>query len=205
MENKVTFGLINVHIAFTKVEVLEGGKPEYETPLAIPGAVSWTPEAEIRDYKFYADNGIYYSTFSDNGYKGDLEMAKFPDTILASMFGWVIDKIGGLVELADGKHRNFALLAEIEGDVRNRRLVYYDCSGGKPSQSHQTTQEGIEVQTQKMPLVIMPLNVKFGEETRKVTKYAIEKDDSKPAAVTAYNDFFKSVYVPDIVAETPAP
>jgi len=194
-KNKVTFGLSNVHIAFVQSGAGSAGVPAYDTPKPIPGAVGWTPAAETNEYKFHADNSVYYATFTDNGYKGDLEVAKFPDEIIAEMFGWIIDEIGGLVELADGKRKDFALLAQIDGDVRNRRLVYYKCGGGKPSQSHTTTTEGIEVQTQKMPVIVMPIEVTIDGETRKLTKYVLERDAAKPGAAEAYDKFFENVYI----------
>ncbi|WP_291353390.1 major tail protein [Desulfosporosinus sp.] len=89
MDNKVTFGLEKVHIAFK--DLTNVTQPAWETPIAIPGAVSFKPKAEGKDSTFYADNGSYYVSTSNNGYTADLEMALVPDAVLAEMLGWEID------------------------------------------------------------------------------------------------------------------
>lgn len=192
--NKVFYGLSNVHIAFRS----DGGTaeaPAWETPVLVSGAVGFAPDAETEEYKFYADNGVYYATYTDNGYTGDLEMAKFPDAILAEMFGWLQDSLGGLLETNDMPHKDFAMLAQVEGNRNGRRIVWYNCAGGKPSQEYSTTEEGIEVQTQTMPLTITPVKLSNG---RRATKYHIDADPENAEAMTAYDGFFDAVYTPQI-------
>ena len=53
----------------------------------IPGAVAFTsPEGDSNT--FYADDSPYFIVTSNNGYTGDLEMANFPDEVLAEALGW---------------------------------------------------------------------------------------------------------------------
>lgn len=55
-ENKVKFGLSNVHIAkITEVD----GDITYGEPFAMPGAVSLTADPEGETAKFHADNVVY--------------------------------------------------------------------------------------------------------------------------------------------------
>ena len=78
-ENKVQFNLKNVHYA---VLTVEDGVPSWATPVHVPGAVTLTldPQGEVKP--FHADGIVYYQTVSNNGYAGDLEMARFPDRMM---------------------------------------------------------------------------------------------------------------------------
>ena len=119
-KNKVRFGLERVHIAFRDTTAEE--QPAWETPIHVPGVVNLSTTPEGGESAFYADNTKYYVRYVNNGYTGELEMAIFPDEILAEMLGWEIDDSGMLIEDADANAKEFALLAQIQGDVRNRGL-----------------------------------------------------------------------------------
>ena len=84
-KNKVTFGLRNVHIAFVDTE--SETQPAWAEPIKIPGAVNFTPSPEGDTNTFYADDEPYFVVSSNNGYTGDLEMANFPDEVLAEALG----------------------------------------------------------------------------------------------------------------------
>ena len=76
MPNKVKYNLKNVHVA--KYTGKTNGTFQYETPVAIPGAVSLNLSAEGENNPFYADGIVYYRSTANNGYNGDLEMALIP-------------------------------------------------------------------------------------------------------------------------------
>ena len=69
MANKVKYNLKNVHAA--KLTRTEDGGYSYETPRAIPGAVSISLDAEGDTSPFYADGIVYFRSVSNNGYSGD--------------------------------------------------------------------------------------------------------------------------------------
>ena len=72
MSNKVKYGLKNVHyVPITEVN----GKPQYGTPIAHPGAVSLSLQAEGEKLDFEADDTTYYEETSNSGYTGELELA----------------------------------------------------------------------------------------------------------------------------------
>ncbi len=185
--NKVTYGLEKVHIAFIDEEASE--QPTWKTPVAIPGAVSFTPSPEGESGVFYADDVAYYVTESNNGYSGDLEMANFPDEILKEMFGWELDNNGMLVEIADGKKKKFALMGEIKGDAKNRRFVYYDVTANRAGSEHKTKNENIEPQTKTLSLSIIPIEI----DEKLIVRGEMELSDTN---ATAYNAFYSAVYKP---------
>lgn len=181
-KNKVKFGLCNVHIA----KLIESeGKITYDTPFAVPGAVSLSMEPEGDTSAFYADNIKYYISTSNQGYKGDLEIAIIPETFLTEILGQTKDKNGALVEKSDDKVSRFALMGEIEGDAKKRRFVYYDNTATRPNTEAKTKEDGTEPQTDKLSITMSP------RSTDKVIKAVIEPDENNK---NIYDGFFKKVY-----------
>ncbi|MDH6670167.1 phi13 family phage major tail protein [Paenibacillus sp. LBL] len=193
-KNKVTFGLDKVHIAFEDTTVVD--LPAWKTPIAVPGAVRWTPEAQGESTPFYADNMTYYVATSNNGYTGELEMANIPDEVLAEMLGWEIDDNGMLVEVADAQPKKFALLGQVQGDKRNRRFAYYDCQATRPAKERTTKGESVEPTTDVLNVNVSPIEI----DNRMVVKGDLELSDTN---ATAFNSFFTTVYLPTFTVPTP--
>lgn len=96
----------------------------YATPQAIPGAVSITLDAEGDSSPFYADGIVYFRSYANNGYSGDLEIALIPEWFRTEILKEVLDTNGILVEKADNAESvKFALLFEFDGDERAIRHV----------------------------------------------------------------------------------
>ena len=187
-QNKVIYGLKNVHVAFRN-DI--GDTPSWATPVAIPGAVNFSPSPEGEESTFYADDSVYFKVNTNNGYTADLEMALIPDAVLAEMMGWTVDTNGMLVEDANATPKSFALLGQISGDAKNRRFVYYNCTANRSEQEHATKGESLEPTTTTLSITILPVEVN-GDL---IVKGVIEpKDDETNLAV--YNAFFDAVIVP---------
>lgn len=184
VKNKVLFGLENVHVAFYDEET-----KKYDEPTHIPGAVNLALTPEGEEYKFYADNMLYYVVNSNNGYTGDLEMALIPDDFLVESLGWEIDENGLVVEIADGIQKPFALLYEVKGDKHGRRYAFYNCMTSKPSQENSTTGETPEVDTQTLTITVSPKKI----NDKNVIKAAVELNESN---ATIFNNFFDEVVEP---------
>jgi len=187
-QNKVTFGLEKVHIAF--VDEAATTQPAWGVPIHIPGAVRFAPEPQGEESTFYADNGPYFTYMSNNGYAAELEIANIPDAVLAEMLGWEIDSNGMLVETTDGTPKEFALLGQVLGDKKNRRFVYYRCKASRPSKEHGTRAESVEPNTDTLNIRILPVEL----DGKNVVRGVLELNDTN---ATAYNSFFNSVYVPN--------
>ena len=189
-KNKVRFGLERVHIAFRDTTAAE--QPAWETPIHVPGVVSLSTTPEGGESAFYADNTKYYVRYVNNGYTGELEMAIFPDEILAEMLGWEIDDSGMLIEDADANAKEFALLAQVQGDARNRRFVFYRCTANRPSQTHATSTETITPTTETLTLTMLPIEV----DEKKLIRAVIEPDETNQAIQAIYDAWFQSVTLP---------
>lgn len=181
-ENKVKFGLSNVHIA----KITEtNGAITYGTPFAMPGARSLTTDPEGETTPFYADNIKYYIATSNQGYTGDLEVAMLVKDFFTQILGQTEDSNGALFESADDTTARFALMGEIDGDVKKRRFVYYDCTATRPGSEMNTIEESKEPQTDTVSITMSP------RSTDKAIKAVIEPSETNQ---TVYNSFFTQVY-----------
>lgn len=191
MSNKVKYNLKNVHAAKLTETVTEGVTSySYETPQAIPGAVSITLDAEGDSSPFYADGIVYFRSYANNGYSGDLEIALIPEWFRTEILKEVLDTNGVLVEKADNAESvKFALLFEFDGDERAIRHVMYNCSASRPSIESSTKEETIEPGTETLSLTADPredglVKSRTGDTTAKAT----------------YDGWYQSVYVPAVEA-----
>lgn len=167
-KNKVKFGLKNCHYAL--VTLGEDGKATFGTPVAMPGAVSLSLDAEGENEPFYADDSVYYMVSDNNGYSGDLELALIPESFLTDIMHETEDSNGVLYENKDVEPEHFALLFEFTGDQRKIRHCMYYCSASRPSVSGNTREDSTEVQTETLSLTVSPLpsglvKVKTGTNT----------------------------------------
>lgn len=181
-ENKVKFGLSNVHIA--KITETDG-VITYGTPFAMPGAKSLSADPEGETTPFYADNIKYYIATSNQGYAGDLEVAMLIKEFFKKILGQQEDNNGALFESADDTIARFALMGEIEGDVKKRRFVYFDCTATRPNSEMSTIEESKEPQTDTISITMSP------RSTDKAIKAVIEPSTENQAV---YNTFFTQVY-----------
>lgn len=186
--NKVKFGLSNVHIA--KITEADG-EITYGEPIAMPGAVALSAEPEGDTTPFYADNIKYYIAVANNGYTGDLEIAMTPKEFLTQILGQEEDTNGAIFESADDVNARFALMGEIDGDVKKRRFIYYDCTATRPSAEMNTVEESKEPQTDTISITMAP------RSSDKVIKAVIEPNETNQ---NVYDTFFTKVYEKNAVA-----
>lgn len=184
-ENKVRLNIQRVHYAVL-TETIVDGVPTYSwgTPVAMPGAVTLDlpPVGERED--FYADGIVYYTSVSNQGYEGDLELARVPDSFFVDIFG---DTVGGTskvqTENANTEPKRFALLFQEDGNENSRCAVLYNCTAERPSTGAATSTQTRTPQTQTMSIRAVPL---ADGRVKAVTTY------ETPAATVA--GWFASVF-----------
>ena len=187
-ENKVQFNLKNVHYA---VMTTTGSSPAWSTPVAVPGAVtlSLDPQGEVTP--FYADGITYYQSVGNNGYSGDLEMARFPDQMRIDV--WKFNQVetdNVLIESVNVEPAAFALLFQIDGDVDEEYYCLYNCSGTRPGVGSTTNTDTKEPQTQTSTISAVALE--DGNVMARTTA-------STPSSVK--EAWFTKVYKPTVQSE----
>ena len=183
--NKVKYNLKNAHYAM--LQASEEGVVSFGTPVALPGAVSISLDANGEPENFYADGTAYYVINNNMGYDGDLELAMIPEDFRVSALNETLDDNKVLIEDANSELNRFSLLFEFDGDVKHIRHVLYNCSASRPGIEGKTNEESRDVQTETLTIKATPLpsgvvKAKTGNETDN----------------TVYADWYKAVYMPTI-------
>lgn len=183
--NKIRYGIKNAYYAVATITTT--GTATYGTPSALPGAVSISLGAEGDTSPFYADNVTYFTSVSNNGYSGDLELAKIPDGFLVDCLGYTTDSKGVLIEDAGAVPVHFALMFQFEGDVSAKRTVMYNCVATRPDVASSTKGESIDPNTETINIV-----------ATSIYNSALSKDIVKASCTTtettAYNGWLTAVY-----------
>ena len=190
MGNKVKFGLKNVHFAKMIVSE-EDGSISYATPIRIPGAVNLSLDPQGDKADFNADDIIYFSDYANNGYSGDLEVAKIPDEFLTEILGQKVDSNGAIIETSEDKSSKFALMFEVNGDVNAKRVVYYNCSASRPKAEASTTGGTKEPKTDTITITAS------ARSTDNQVRASLEPNEANKAV---FDKFYEKVYEKDTVA-----
>lgn len=183
--NKIKYGIKNVYYAVATIAA--DNSATYGTPKALPGAVSLSLDPQGDTTPFYADNIVYYTSVANNGYEGELELAKLPDSFLKDVLGYAEDVNDVLYEDANAAVVHFALMFQFEGDTHARRHVLYNCVANRPTVSGSTKEESIEPQTESVTITATT-----------VYNAAVDADVVKasvtPTEATQYNGWNSAVY-----------
>ena len=124
----------------------------FETPVAIPGAVSITLEQQGELTPFWADGVKYYVSASNGGYEGDLEVALIPDKFREDILGEEADANGVLMENVNAETAEFALGFQVDGDTNPTLFWFYSCTATRPSIEATTTEDTKEPNTDTLTI-----------------------------------------------------
>lgn len=182
-KNKVQFNLKNVYYA---VQTGTTETPAWSTPVHVPGAVTLTLDPQGNVESFYADGMVYYQSVANNGYSGDLEIARFPDQMLTDVWLFEVDNTDKvIVENANVEPKAFALMYQIDGDINNDYYCLYNCTGTRPGIGGTTNTETKTPQTRKSTISAVPLE--DGKVMARTTADTLE---------AVKQGWFKKVYEP---------
>lgn len=180
--SKIIYGISK---AYYSVITETGGVITYGTPVAIPGAVSLSTDAEGELTNFYADNTTYWVGASNNGYSCELEVAMLPKSFYVDCLNFESDTNGALVEKSDAQPKEFAFLFQVETDGDAKRVVLYNCKATRPSSEHNTVEENVEPGTETVEFTANP----------RTSDYLV-KASQDDASATGYDTWFSTVYIP---------
>lgn len=180
MPNKIKFGLKNVHIFPITAQTPDS--LTYGEKFRLAGAVELSLKAQGESDNVHADDYVYYSSFANEGYEGELEIVLLSDEFREKILGEIKDN-DVLVENQDVVSKPFALGFEVKGDQEKNRFLYYNCTVSRPSVDHKTKEKKISPQTDKLQIKISA-HPKNGDVRAKI-----------PESAAGYNTFFDTVYV----------
>lgn len=177
-ENKVKYGLKNVHIA---VRTVTGGKATYATPFKLNGAVNLSLPPKGGKIEFYADDVEYFKAYNNQGYEGTLEVALINEEFREKVLKEIKDENGVAFESAETVFADFAMMFEFSGDATKTRHILYNCSVERPNLESQTRAASVEVRTET-------LNITASADENGIVKARCAEGDD------AYENWFTTVY-----------
>jgi len=187
-DNKVVFGLRNAHYAI--ITEGEDGAITYGAPVPLKGAVeiSLDPRGETTD--FYADDILYYTTVSNQGYETSLTVANIPQEFRTDVLGETLEGTDNvLTENTSTKSKKIAFMFEFDGDIKAVRHCLYYCTVTRPSLTSATKTESAEPQTQELSLISAP----------RPEDGVVKRSTTPETPDLVYNAWYTTVYLPAVV------
>lgn len=187
-KDKIKYGLSNCYYAKGTESTQTANVWTYTTPVALPGAVSLTLDADGDNTTFFADNIKYWVGNNNQGYSGSLELALIPDQFKVDCLGELTSNKQVLLEDVDAALGHFALLFQFEGDKNHRKHVLYNCTASRPSLSGSTKADSIEPETET-------INVSAaGEYNTGLSKTIAKASTMDTTDATTLSTWFTTVY-----------
>ena len=187
-EGKVFWGIRKAYYAIATIA--SDGSATYGLPKAVPGAKSLTMDAKGNSGFFYADDIEYYDLESNEGYEGNLELARILDLVKTDLLGYVEDANGVLYENKNADPVHFALLYESQTDQQPTRYVFYNLTASKPGRNHKTKEENIEPGTETIPVKAKPIYIPS------LDIWTPSSHSTKDTDAEVFDDWFETVYLP---------
>lgn len=184
-KNLIEYGVSS--IGACSYTVSDTGVVTLGTPVMCPGAKSIKLEEQIVENSESFDNITYYYASTNDGDKGSIEVAYFPDEFKKQFLGNVTLDDGGIGSLIGAKKTPVCIFGQFEGDAANRRFILYNTALGAISREFKSVEEGkIETATESIDIRVI------GDKATKLYK-AIYLDGS-----TGYDALFTTPPVPKL-------
>ena len=190
MANKVEFGISNLHIGTYTVN--DQGDVVLGAPYHLPGARSFSAEAQSEQTNWYADNIIYWSGYSGGSVKGDLTVALFTDEFKKQFLGFKETVDGGLGEVKNAYKPNVYLCMQVEGDFEPVRAIFYNGSFGSITREYSTIEETKKPVEESIPATFT------GDNKTGLTKVTYHPGQA------GYDTLFTNPPVPELKPDTPS-
>jgi phi13 family phage major tail protein len=187
-DNKVVYGLKNVHYAVITQDVETGGDI-YGTPIALKGAteISLEPKGETSD--FYADDMLYYTTTTNAGYECTLTLVNITNEFRQNVLGEDLETLNKIMtENTNQRTNKIAFMFEFDGDQKAIRHCLYNCTVTRPSLTSATKTETAEPQPQELTLVSAPRE-----------DGVVKRSTTVDTPSNIYDAWYNTVYEPAVV------
>lgn len=169
-KNKVEFGISKLHVG--TYTVADDGKVTLGTPYHQAGAVGFSPEQEVNDNPFYADDITYWDEYTEGLFAGDLTVAKFDDEFKTQFLAYKTLTDGGLAHVKGATKPNVYIAFEIKGDAEKRRAIFYNCSLGSIVREYTTIEDAKTPNTEALSVTCL------GDNSTGVMKAVYKPEDS---------------------------
>lgn len=124
MENKIRYGISRLAIAPVTIA---DGVYSYGPIINWPGSIGLTLSPKGSIEPFEADNRDYVMIDKSEGYDGEIETGYIPANIATAILAMQEDSKKVAAEYSGQIYKQFALLAQFQGDAHHRRIALYDC------------------------------------------------------------------------------
>ncbi|MFH0766778.1 MAG: major tail protein [Bacillota bacterium] len=155
MNNKITFGLTNVHYSLATQDV--DGIWTFTLPKRLIGAQEITTEAIGGSTQVYADDKVIATLVSNSGTTVSLKFTEIDDEFKKDIFGFKTDTNGNYVEVINNETKTFALGYEIQGDSKARRIWYYLCTATPSGDASKSKADSIEANSISLSITARPI------------------------------------------------
>jgi phi13 family phage major tail protein len=187
-ENRVVFGLKNAH--YSVITEGEDGSITYGVPVKLEGAVEITLEPRGETSDFYADDVLFYTTVTNQGYETTLTVANITREFRTDVLGETLEGTDNvLTENTNNRGRKIAFMFEFDGDQKAVRHLLYNCTVNRPSLSSATKTETAEPQTQELTMIAAP----------RPLDGVVKRSTTTDTPDLVYNAWYTGVYDPAAV------
>lgn len=185
VENKIVFGLKNAHYSVITVDV--DGAHTYGTPVALKGSVEITLEPKGDQTDFYADDTLFYTTVTNQGYTTTLSIANISNDFRQDVLGETLEATDNvLTEKNTANPKLIAFMFEFDGDQKAVRHVLYNCTVARPTITSSTKTETAEPTPQELAMVAAP----------RPTDGIVKRSTTVDTPTNVYDAWYTAVYTP---------
>lgn len=193
----IKYGISMLHYA-PITAVSDVGVPTYATPVPFPGAISTSLAAQGERRYLSADNVVYFDSWSNGGYEGDVNVAMIPQHFRLACLNEkedAADDSPTVYETSELITQHFALLFQFETDKGPVRVVLYNCTASRPQIATQSV-DGETGMDPSQSTETFSLSAKPRRDNKLIRcKTKVEAQNTE-----VFNNWFQSVYVPTLSA-----
>lgn len=165
--NKVTFGLTNVHYA--KATLGSDNSWSFDTPVRLYGAQEITSDIVGGSTSVYADDSVIATLVQNAGRTISLTMTEISEDFKIDILGYKKLNNGNLVEITNADVTTFALGCEFQGDAKARRVWFYLCTVTPLNEASKSKADSVEANTITLNITARPIAINNKYSTTHIT------------------------------------